>query len=105
MVHDDEPSRPGLPPGMPHAGDLELRPLPAVLLDLHDVRATGRFLVRRDRVVKSVELVGGALLTATGRDETLGHFLVASGVISSAQHQAAVAQSGPSSGRSVGDSL
>ncbi len=30
----------------PHAGDLELRPLPAVLLDLHDAKATGRFLVQ-----------------------------------------------------------
>jgi len=91
--------------GLPHAGDLELRPLPAVLLDLHDARATGRFLVRRDRVVKSVELVDGSLLTATGRDETLGHFLVASGVISTAQHQAAVAQCAPSTGRTVGEAL
>lgn len=93
------------PAQFPHAGDLELRPLPAVLLDLHEARATGRFLVRRDRVVKTVELVDGSLLTATGRDETLGHFLVASGVISTAQHQAAVAQCGPSTGRTVGDAL
>lgn len=98
-------TRPGRLPGMPHAGDLELRPLPAVLLDLHDARATGRFLVRRDRVVKTVELVDGSLLTATGRDETLGHFLVASGVISTAQHQAAVALCAPSTGRTIGDAL
>lgn len=77
--------------GVRHAGDLELRPLPAVLLDLHEAGVTGRFLVRRDRVVKTIELYEGALVATSGRDETLGHFLVASGVITTAQHQAAVA--------------
>ena len=43
-------SRPGpAAHGVRHAGDLELRPLPAVLLDLHEAGITGRFLVRRDR--------------------------------------------------------
>lgn len=74
----------------PHAGDLELRPLPAVLLDLHDVRATGRFLVRRERVVKTLELHEGDLIAAPTHDETLGHFLVAAGVINQAQHRDAV---------------
>ena len=74
----------------PHAGDLELRPLPAVLLDLLDVRATGRFLVRRERVVKTVDLVDGELVAAPAHDETLGHFLVAAGVINPAQHRDAV---------------
>ncbi len=104
-MSNDE-TRPGRSvPSFPHAGDLELRPLPAVLLDLHDAHATGRFLVRRDRVVKTVELVDGSLLTATGRDETLGHFLVASGVISTAQHQTAVGLCAPSTGRTIGDAL
>ena len=74
----------------PHAGDLELRPLPAVLLDLHDAKATGRFLVRRERVVKTVDLVEGDLVAAPSHDETLGHFLVAAGVINQAQHRDAV---------------
>ena len=87
-----------------HAGDLELRPLPAVLLDLHEAGVTGRFLVRRDRVVKTIELHEGALVATSGRDETLGHFLVASGVITTAQHQAAVAEA-TAAHRSVGDAL
>ncbi|MEZ4403165.1 MAG: tetratricopeptide repeat protein [Kofleriaceae bacterium] len=98
----DEP-RPAAPVTVRHAGDLELRALPAVLLDLYEAEATGRFLVRRDRVVKTVELFQGALVAGTGRDETLGHFLVASGVISTAQHQAALAAAG--SGAGVADAL
>ena len=75
-------SRPGpAAHGVRHAGDLELRPLPAVLLDLHEANITGRFLVRRDRVVKTIELYEGQLVATSGKDETLGHFLVASGVI------------------------
>lgn len=98
-------SRPGpAAHGVRHAGDLELRPLPAVLLDLHEAGITGRFLVRRDRVVKTIELYEGQLVATSGRDETLGHFLVASGVITTAQHQAAVAEA-HASGRGVGDAL
>ena len=98
-------SRPGPAAlGVRHAGDLELRPLPAVLLDLHDAGVTGRFLVRRDRVVKTIELYEGALVATTGRDETLGHFLVASGVITTAQHQAAVADAHATTS-TVGDAL
>lgn len=76
--------------GAPHAGDLELRPLPAVLLDLQDAKATGRFLVRRERVVKTIDLIEGDLIAAPSHDETLGHFLVAAGVINQAQHRDAV---------------
>ncbi|MBK9036394.1 MAG: hypothetical protein IPL61_34960 [Myxococcales bacterium] len=99
-----EDTRSGDLPGVRHAGDLELRPLPAVLLDLHDAGATGRFLVRRDRVVKTVDLCEGQLVATTGRDETLGHFLVASGAITTAQHQAAVADA-HAAGRGVGEAL
>lgn len=74
----------------PHAGDLELRPLPAVLLDLEEVHATGRFLVRRERVVKTVDLIDGELIAAPAHDEALGHFLVAAGVITQLQHRDAV---------------
>lgn len=87
-----------------HAGDLELRPLPAVLLDLHEAGVTGRFLVRRDRVIKTVDLLEGSLLAATAGDDTLGHFLVASGIISQAQHKDAVAIV-TEQGGSIGDAL
>ncbi len=69
-----------------------MRPLPAVLLDLHEEQVTGRLVLRRGRVTKGVDLVLGNPVSATStpRDETLGHFLVSSGVISEEQHHAAV---------------
>jgi hypothetical protein len=85
-------------------GDLELRPLPAVLLDLHEAGVTGRFLVRRDRVIKTVDFLDGWLLAATAGDDTLGHFLVASGIIDQAQHRQAVLVAGDHGG-SLGDAL
>ena len=55
-----------------------MRPLPAVLLDLHEELATGKLVLRRGRVSKSVDLVNGNPVStaSTPRDETLGHFLV-----------------------------
>ena len=85
-------------------GDLELRPLPAVLLDLHEAGVTGRFLVRRDRVIKTVDVIEGTLLAGTAGDDTLGHFLVASGIISQAQHRDAVAIV-TEQGATIGDAL
>ena len=79
------------PTTTPRIGDLELRPLPSILLDLHEEGATGRLLVRKDRVIKTVDILGGALLASSAGDDTLGHFLVASGIISQAQHRDAVA--------------
>ena len=60
-----------------------MRPLPAVLLDLHEDLATGKLVLRRGRISKVVDLVNGNPVssTSTPRDETLGHFLVNSGVI------------------------
>ncbi len=73
-------------------GDLAFRGLGAVLLDLHEARATGRLTLRRDRVVKTIDLAEGNPVAGSGgaRDETLGHFLVGAGVISDDQHKAAV---------------
>ena len=70
-----------------------MRPLPAVLLDLHDERATGRLALKRGRVSKSVDLIDGnpVSMSSTPRDEMLGHFLVSGGVITEDQHRAAVA--------------
>src|SRR5215470_4644876 len=75
------------------SGELAMRPLPAVLFDLYDDLATGKLVLRRGRVSKTVDLVNGNLVSnsSTPRDETLGHFLVSSGVISEDQHRTAVA--------------
>lgn len=83
-----------------------MRPLPAVLLDLHEDIVTGKLTLRRGRVSKSVDLVNGnpVSTTSTPRDETLGHFLVSSGVISEEQHKQAVQRSVETGGK-LGDSL
>jgi len=75
------------------SGELAMRPLPAVLLDLYDELATGKLMLKRGRVSKTVDLVNGnpVSTTSTPRDETLGHFLVSGGVISEDQHRAGVA--------------
>src|SRR6478735_5726860 len=88
------------------SGELAMRPLPAVLLDLHEDIVTGRLTLRRGRVSKSVDLVNGnpVSTTSTPRDETLGHFLVSSGVITEDQHRQAVQRSVDTSGK-LGDSL
>ena len=88
------------------SGELALRPLPAVLLDLHEDFATGRLLLKRGRVSKSVDLVNGnpVSTTSTTRDETLGHFLVSSGVIDEEQHRQAMARAAKQGGK-LGDAL
>lgn len=69
-----------------------MRALPAVLLDLHDELATGKLVLKRGRVSKTVDLVNGnpVSTSSTPRDETLGHFLVSGGVISEDAHRIAV---------------
>jgi tetratricopeptide (TPR) repeat protein len=76
------------------SGELALRRLPAVLLDLHDDRATGRLLLRRGRISKSIDLANGDPISATSsaREETLGHFLASTGVITAQVHRDAVAR-------------
>ncbi len=83
-----------------------MRPLPAVLLDLHEDLATGKLVLRRGRVSKSVDLVNGNPVssTSTPRDETLGHFLVNNGVISEEQHRRAVARAAEVGGK-LGEAL
>jgi hypothetical protein len=88
------------------SGELAMRPLPAVLLDLHEDLATGKLVLKRGRVSKSVDLVNGnpVSTTSTPRDETLGHFLVSSGVITEEQHRLAV-QRATSRGGKLGEAL
>ncbi len=83
-----------------------MRPLPAVLLDLHEQLATGRLTLMRGRVSKTVDLVNGNPVssTSTPRDETLGHFLVNSGVISEEEHKKAVARAAELGGK-LGEAL
>jgi tetratricopeptide (TPR) repeat protein len=88
------------------SGELATRPLPAVLLDLHEELATGRLLLRRGRVSKSVDLVNGNPVStaSTPRDETLGHFLVATGVITEDEHRRAVSHAAETSSK-LGEAL
>src|SRR5262245_14951596 len=74
------------------SGELATRSLPAVLLDLNEELANGQLVLKRGRVSKTVDLVNGNPVStgSTPRDETLGHFLVASGVITEDQHQQAI---------------
>src|SRR5437660_436762 len=83
------------------SGELAMRPLPAVLLDLHDEQATGKLVLRRGRVAKTVGLLNGNPITtaSTPRDETLGHFLVGSGVLTEHDHRRAVELATTSGGK------
>jgi tetratricopeptide (TPR) repeat protein len=78
-----------------------MRPLPAVLLDLHEDIVTGKLILRRGRVSKSVDLVNGnPVSTASNpRDETLGHFLVTSGVITEEHHRVAMQRASDHGGK------
>src|SRR6185436_9163055 len=88
------------------SGELAMRPLPAGLLDLHEDIVTGKLTLRRGRVSKSVDLVNGNPVStaSTPRDETLGHFLVTSGVITEEQHRAAVERAATVGGK-LGEAL
>src|SRR5512139_3052391 len=88
------------------SGELAMRPLPAVLLDLHEDIVTGRLTLRRGKVSKSVDLVNGNPVStaSTPRDETLGHFLTSTGVITEDQHREAV-QRAAKQGNKLGEAL
>ncbi|HEY5925411.1 MAG TPA: DUF4388 domain-containing protein [Kofleriaceae bacterium] len=88
------------------SGELAMRPLPAVLLDLHEDIVSGRLTLRRGKVSKSVDLVNGNPVStaSTPRDETLGHFLTSSGVITEDQHRDAV-QRAAKQGNKLGEAL
>lgn len=83
-----------------------MRPLPAVLLDLHEEFATGKLTLKRGRVLKTVDLVNGNPVStaSTPRDETLGHFLVNSGVITEEQHRLGVTRATQVGGK-LGEAL
>jgi CheY-like chemotaxis protein len=93
-------------PLQPLNGDVAERSLPAVLLDLWEVQATGRLSLRRGRVAKEVDLVVGhpRSVASNVRDETLGHFLLARGIIDRAKHDAAMHRAS-TEGEKVGTAL
>ncbi|HEY3803456.1 MAG TPA: DUF4388 domain-containing protein [Kofleriaceae bacterium] len=88
------------------SGELAMRSLPAVLLDLHEELATGKLVLRRGRISKSVDLVNGNPVStaSTPRDETLGHFLVSSGTITEDEHRKAIARAATVGGK-LGEAL
>jgi tetratricopeptide (TPR) repeat protein len=88
------------------SGELAMRPLPAVLLDLHEDIVSGKLTLRRGRVSKTVDLFNGNPVStaSTPRDETLGHFLVSSGVITEEQHRQAVQRAATIGGK-LGEAL
>jgi len=83
-----------------------MRPLPAVLLDLHEDFATGKLVLKRGRISKTIDLVNGNPVStaSTPRDETLGFFLVNTGVISEEQHRIAVERAAQGGGK-LGEAL
>lgn len=87
-------------------GDLADRPLPAVLLDLHESGATGTLELTRGRIRKAIGLLYGHLVSATSsvREETLGHFLVARGIIDDDQQRIAIKRAAER-GERVGEAL
>ena len=93
-------------PLQPLSGDVAERPLPAVLLDLWEAQATGRLSLRRGRVAKEVDLVVGhpRSVASNVRDETLGHFLLARGIIDRAKHDAAMHRAA-TEGEKIGTAL
>lgn len=90
----------------PSAGLINERPVAAVLLDRYDERASGRLVIRRGRITKTVELLDGnpRAISSNLREETLGHFLVQTGAISEEQQRVAVKRAAQQ-GMRVGEAL
>jgi DNA-binding response OmpR family regulator/tetratricopeptide (TPR) repeat protein len=84
--------RPADPAGMITHGQLVDRGPPRLLLDLAEQRATGVVTLQRGKVRKDIALLHGTPITVSSnlRTETLGHFLVARGVIDEARHRQAL---------------
>lgn len=88
------------------SGEIAARPLPSLLVDLHNDGGTGVLSLRRAGVQKTIELQRGEVtrVTSTLREETLGHFLVRGNVISEAQHREGVHRAAQSKSR-LGETL
>lgn len=106
QVAEASGSAPGQPEEVAQVRDLGFRSLAAVLLDLHESVSTGRLILRRSGVVKTIDLADGNLAAASSstRDETLGHFLVTAGTITDDQHKQAVVRA-VERGEKLGEAL
>src|SRR5262249_53641460 len=87
-----EPLAPPEPVNEPRRGAFAETPLGALLMELHEGRATGSVDIRRGRIEKRIDLVVGhpVAVTSNQRAEMLGHFLVLRGVITEKIHQEAL---------------
>ena len=92
--------------GQPMAGDFHQTPLPRLLIDLYEKRATGVLELRRGRIEKRIELVIGhpIAVSSNQRHEMLGHFLEAKNLISKALHQQALERA-HDEGEKLGEAL
>lgn len=108
-----KPARPEVTPtgqrksqAIPTVGSLADRRPPRLLLELWEKKTTGTLTLQRGKVKKEIALVHGTPVAATSnlRTETLGHFLVARGVIDEARHQQALKRAQESQER-LGQSL
>jgi CheY-like chemotaxis protein/tetratricopeptide (TPR) repeat protein len=88
------------------SGEFMSHPLPRLLLDLYDGRATGILDIQRGRVEKRIDFVVGhpIAVSSNQRQETLGHFLVAKNVITGEQHQQALERA-QHEGEKIGEAL
>ncbi|HEY2747775.1 MAG TPA: response regulator, partial [Polyangia bacterium] len=86
---------------LPTVGSLAERRPPRILLELWEKKTTGALTLQRGKVKKEIGLVHGTPVTVTSnlRTETLGHFLVARGVIDEARHQQALKRAQESQAR------
>ncbi|HEX9101497.1 MAG TPA: response regulator, partial [Polyangia bacterium] len=86
---------------MPTVGSLAERRPPRLLLELWEKKTTGTLTLQRGKVKKEIALVHGTPVAATSnlRTETLGHFLVARGLLDDARHQQALARAQASQAR------
>src|SRR5215831_10170978 len=82
----------GPPPFEPRRGAFAEVPLPRLLFELYEAKATGSVEIRRGRIEKRIDLVVGhpVAVSSNERSEALGHFLVQRGVISETLHQTAL---------------
>jgi DNA-binding response OmpR family regulator/tetratricopeptide (TPR) repeat protein len=90
----------------PTAGSLAERTPPLMLLELWEQRVTGTLTLQRGKVKKVVTLIHGTPVHATSnlRTETLGHFLVARGVLDEQRHREALSRAQESQER-IGEAL
>jgi CheY-like chemotaxis protein/tetratricopeptide (TPR) repeat protein len=78
-----------------NSGTLDERGPAPLILDLANAKATGTLTLTRGEVRKELFLAHGTPIGSRSnvRGETLGHFLIARGVLTEAQHRAALARS------------